>query len=426
MVRRRTVCQALAALAVAIPLSCGGCAQDEAKYSMVEQERVVKAPRPSTEATDAAEEQAEMRRAPLVSASHIARLGDIERRYQGIVAAGGWGRIPAKSEDGRNQLQDVERLVRARLAAEGYEISNASFEALVAALKRFQSDHGVRSTGYLDGRTIHALNVSAENRLTQIRKSVVRLRDAAGAITRHQQYILVNIPEFRLEVVEGPTVVARHRVIVGRAERPTPSLSASIRNINLHPTWHVPESIARQDLLPRISSDPGYLSREHFRVTGGRRGEAIDVSQVAVLTKETKLHFQQEPGPWNALGLIRLDMPNSHNVYLHDTPMKDLFKRHDRAFSAGCIRVEDVRQLAGWLLRDVPGWDSARFDSALNAGHPVDIPLPKPIPVLFVYATASASETGSAAFHGDIYGRDDGDVSNATAKSPNAGYGLSP
>jgi murein L,D-transpeptidase YcbB/YkuD len=169
----------------------------------------------------------------------------------------------------------------------------------------------------------------------------------------------------------------------------------------------VPESIARLDLIPRMKKEPDYLQKEHIRVLKNFKGEEIPIETIDWDAPETQNYkFQQDPGPWNALGLVRIDMPNEHNVYMHDTPMKQLFAQRGRAFSAGCVRVEGVFDLVAWLLRDLPGYDRAQIDVILNEGNPLDIPLPAPVPVHFVYTTAWAEPGGLIQFRPDLYGRD--------------------
>ena len=179
---------------------------------------------------------------------------------------------------------------------------------------------------------------------------MARIRDLNPSVTKSPRYVLVNIPAFQLEAVDGNQVARRHRVIVGRVERRSPSVAASIRNVNFFPYWNVPDSVAQLDLIPHVQKEPEYLEREHIRVLS--KGTEIGNNQVNWSTASAaELKFRQDPGPWNALGLIRFDMPNEHTVYMHDTPMKNLFSQRDRAMSAGCIRVEDVRDLAAWVLR---------------------------------------------------------------------------
>jgi murein L,D-transpeptidase YcbB/YkuD len=181
-----------------------------------------------------------------------------------------------------------------------------------------------------------------EERLAQLRLNLGRIRELMTA-RNEDRYILVNIPAFQLEAVERFEVQQRHRVIVGRTERPSPSVNATVKALNFFPYWRVPESVAHLDLVPRLRQEPDYLETEKIRVLNGIDGPEVDPGSVNWGSPEAmKLKFRQDPGPQNALGLVRIDMPNADNVYMHDTPMKTLFDQRSRAFSAGCVRVQAV------------------------------------------------------------------------------------
>ncbi len=215
------------------------------------------------------------------------------------------------------------------------------------------------------------------------------------------------MPAYQLEAVEGYEAVLRHRTIVGKPERQTPTVKATIRALNFFPYWRVPDSVASLDLIPRLQKEPEYLQKEQIRVLTGN-GQEIDPTSINWRAVEpTKIKFRQDPGPQNALGLVRIDMPNEHIVYMHDTPMKPLFNQRGRAFSAGCVRVQDVFQLVEWIARFEPGWDRpGRAEAIINGGQAVDVTLTRPIPVYFTYITAWAGADGTAVFCPDIYGRD--------------------
>ena len=157
-----------------------------------------------------------------------------------------------------------------------------------------------------------------------------------------------------------------------------------------------------------MSKEPEYLQKEQIRVlTGAFNGPEVDASSIDWTHADaTRIKFRQDPGPQNALGLVRLDMPNEHGVYMHDTPMKPLFGQRARAFSAGCVRVQDVFDLAAWVGRDEPGMDRKRIDEIISGGNAVDIVLKAPLPVYFAYITAWAEQNGRVEFRPDVYGRD--------------------
>jgi murein L,D-transpeptidase YcbB/YkuD len=344
----------------------------------------------------------------------IQATSDAIMRFEELARQGGWPRVPA----GRllRLGEDDERvpMLRKRLRASGdlrtrpssYE--SYTFDAdLEDAVRRFQISHGLRESGRVDHATFAALNVTAEERLAQLKLNLARLRE----LTRtppEERYILVNVPAFQLEAVERYEVKLRHRVIVGRVGRETPSVKATIRALNFFPYWRVPDSVARLDLIPRLQKEPDYLEKEKIRVFDGYNGPEINPVNVDwSLADPTKLKFRQDPGPQNALGLVRLDMSNEFGVYMHDTPMKNLFNQRGRAFSAGCVRVQEVFTLAEWIAKYEPGWEQpGHAQDILNGGQAVDVNLTRPVPVYFTYITAWAEANGEVQFRPDLYGRD--------------------
>jgi L,D-transpeptidase YcbB len=221
--------------------------------------------------------------------------------------------------------------------------------------------------------------------------------------------VLVNVAAFQLEAVERFQVQQRHRVIVGREGRETPSLRANIKALNFFPYWKVPDSVAQLDVIPRLRKEPDYILKEQIRVISGDfNGPELDPASIDWNQAEaSKIKFRQDPGPQNALGLVRIDMQNEHGVYMHDTPMKPLFQQRARPFSAGCVRVQDVFKLAEWLARYEQGWDQpGRVDAVLQQGQALDLTLSRPVPVYFTYITAWAEADGSVQFRPDIYKRD--------------------
>ncbi|MEZ5815794.1 MAG: L,D-transpeptidase family protein [Hyphomicrobiaceae bacterium] len=367
---------------------------------------------------------------PLRSEAMLKALDLAYGRYKAIAARGGWPIIPSSRMI--RPGDDDERIptVRKRLAATGELKDRGYFQGytfdgeLEAAVRHFQKRHGLAVSGRVDRGTIAAMNVPVQARLAQIKLNYDRL--AALIDNRNpleDRYILVNVPGFQLEAVEGGRVMQRHRVIAGRPGRETPVVKAAVRALNFFPYWRVPDSVAKLDVAPRLVKEPDYLAKEQIRVLNGSyvgpevSASLIDWSKFDPVT--TKL--RQDPGPQNALGLVRLDMPNEHGVYMHDTPMKPLFGRAQRAFSAGCVRVQDVFDLAAWVANGESGLDRRRVDEILSAGAPVDINLSRPVPVYFTYITAWADAEGHAEFRPDIYGRDGlSELSSDRERDPDA------
>lgn len=351
---------------------------------------------------------------PFRSDAMLAAYDDAIARYQKVASSGGWGTIP-----GTRMIRpgdDDERVphVRRRLVMGGDLRSQQSYQSyaydgeLEVAVRRFQERHGLRASGRVDQPTLQAMNIPVQARIAQLRLNQQRVRDLIGQ-RMEDKYVLVNVPGFQLEAVERQNVEQRHRVIAGKPERQTPSVKATIRALNFFPYWRVPDSVATLDLMPRLAKEPDYLAKEQIRVlTGSFNGPEIDPSNIDWRQADaTRIKFRQDPGPQNALGLVRLDMPNEHGVYMHDTPMKKLFEQRARGFSAGCVRVQDVFDLAAWIARDEPGgWTRERIDDVLAGGQAVDVTLTRPIPVYFAYITAWAEPNGRVEFRPDIYGRD--------------------
>src|SRR5690606_19099817 len=196
------------------------------------------------------------------------------------------------------------------------------------------------------------------------------------------------------------------------------------------PYWRVPDSVAKLDLIPRLIQEPEYLYEQKIRAFEGFGGPEVDTTAIDWrMVNPEKVKFRQEPGPQNALGLVRIDMPNEHIVYMHDTPMKSLFDQTGRAFSAGCVRVQEVFLLVEWIARYEPGWEQpGRVQEVIASGEAHDVKLTKPIPVFFTYLTAWAEADGRAEFRPDIYGRDGSRelVFERDPEAPSVPYALAP
>ena len=295
---------------------------------------------------------------PMRSDEMIAAMDEAIAKYQRIADNGGWPIIPP----GRmmREGEDDERvpLLRRRLQMSGDfsprtpVYNSTTFDSdLADAVRRYQRRNGLRPTGRVERSTYPALNMTVDQRIAQLRMNLGRVRELMQTPVE-ERYVLVNVPAFQLEAVAKYEVQQRHRVIVGRTERQTPSVKATIRALNFFPYWRVPDSIAHLDLIPRLLKEPEYLQNEKIRVLDPVGNRELDPQAVDWNSPEAqKLKFRQDPGPQNALGLVRIDMANEHGVYMHDTPMKPLFKQRSRAFSAGCVRVEGVFDLVDWLAR---------------------------------------------------------------------------
>ncbi|MEQ1717462.1 MAG: L,D-transpeptidase family protein, partial [Hyphomicrobium sp.] len=290
----------------------------------------------------------------------IDAMGAAMERYEKIVADGGWPVVPsgrmmrAGDDDPRVPALRKRLRISGDLAAKGQYYDNETFDAeLELALRRFQLRNGIRPTGRVEQSVYPVLNITAAERLDQLKLNYDRLRALMTGI--EDRYVLVNVPAFQLEAVEGHEVQLRHRVIAGRTERQTPDVRATIKALNFFPFWRVPDSVAMLDLVPRLQKEPEYIINETIRVYNGFNGPELDPRQIDWFAPQVvNYKFKQDPGDKNALGLVRLDMQNEHGVYMHDTPMKKLFDQRSRAFSAGCVRVQEVFQLAEWIAKYEP------------------------------------------------------------------------
>lgn len=331
------------------------------------------------------------------------------RRYEALAAAGGWAPIPPGEGLGPGSIDRRVKLVRARLIVTG-DLPRAAgtglkyLPAVEKGVKNFQRRHGLKATGRVYGSTLQALNIPVEQRLAQLKLNLKRARSIARQL-KGNRYVVVNIPAYELQAIQNGRVALYSRVIAGKASTPTPVLTAKIRALNFYPYWNVPSSIAARALVPMVMKDPGYLARERIRVYGGK-GE-VDTTRVAWSPgKGRSYRFRQDPGPFNALGVVRLDMPNKHTVYMHDTPLQRLFRYGLRPYSAGCVRVHRVLELSEWLTEGEAGWNGRRIRNVVASGKSETVTLRKAVPVHLVYMTAWGMADGSAQFRVDIYNKD--------------------
>jgi murein L,D-transpeptidase YcbB/YkuD len=322
-----------------------------------------------------------------------------------------------RPNDRGNQVAELRRHLTLTGDVRSQSRRARSYDSVLQeGVARFQMRHGLTVTGFVGSRTRHELNVPAQVRLHQLETNLIRLQDLMK-INKSKRYVLVNLPSYTLQAVEGGTLGLQSKVIVGKTDLQTPSLSVKIRELNFYPYWRVPDSIARRDLIPQIRKDPGYFSKLNFRLLPTWGAKPIPPEQIDWSSPDVfKRKFRQEPGPENALGVLRINMPNKDIVYLHDTPQKQLFDRNSRAFSAGCVRVERVLDLAGWLLKEKKDWSPMRVNVTVALGKSENVKLKKPVPVHFVYVTAWAGGNGIVHFRPDIYGRDGNNIQVAEAE----------
>ncbi|SFL25267.1 L,D-transpeptidase family protein [Methylobacterium pseudosasicola] len=337
-------------------------------------------------------------------------------RYAAFAEAGGWERLP----DDLIRLKPGERSpaipsLRHHLTLTGDLPADAPPSdrldpPLVSAIAAFQGRHGLPDSGILGRLTINALNVPAATRQRQLAASASRL--IGSKFPFGERYVVVNIPSANVEAVENGAVARRYVAVVGSPDKATPTVETRITDINFNPTWTVPASVVKNEIIPQMRKNPGYLARNHIRILGPT-GEVDPTKINWAGDKAVNYTLRQDSGFDNSLGQVRIDMPNRFAVYMHDTPAKSLFSAAVRFHSHGCVRVGQVKELVGWLLQGTDGpngpgtsWGPIEIETGIADGERRDIKLVKPVPVTFVYLTGYATPDGRAHFRDDIYNLD--------------------
>ena len=324
-----------------------------------------------------------------------AKLKERLPKYIDIAGKGGWPAITAdKKKYRRGDHGQAVAAIRKRLQITGELPGNDTLDvfddALETAVKTYQQDLGYTPSGIVTDTIIMEMNVSAPARIRQLLMNMQRMRWAPAE--PEGRLIIINIPEFVLHVWEGKGKAFDMPVVVGREGQHTTMFSGELNQVVFNPYWHVPRSIVRKDILPELAKNGNYLEENDMEVTGDRNGLPV---------------IRQRPGEKNALGRVKFLFPNSFNIYLHDTPMKELFKKDKRAYSHGCIRVSDPAKLAHYVLEGTSGWTPEKIDSALTKGDKEKyVKVKNPIPVLIVYYTSWVDEQDKLQFREDIYGHD--------------------
>jgi murein L,D-transpeptidase YcbB/YkuD len=341
------------------------------------------------------------------------------QRYRDIAAAGGWPVVPA----GRTlRVGDVDArtlTLRRRLASTGdYSARetahgtdaapSAAFDArLEAAVRAFQERHGLDPDGVVGPATFAALNVGVHERIDQIRLNLERGRWVFGKLA--PRFVVVNTASAQVFLVERDEPIWQARAIVGRHYRQTPTFRSELEYLVLNPTWTIPPTILREDIVPLAKKDPGYLAKMRIDVLTGD-GRVVDAGALdwkRLGPRNFPYVLEQRAGPNNLLGRVKFVFPNPFFVFLHDTPQKSLFDAAQRTFSSGCIRVEDPLELAELVLDD-PTWTRARLEAEVATGNTRSVHLKAPLPVLVLYWTASVDARGRVRFLPDAYERDAG------------------
>ena len=346
---------------------------------------------------------------PIFAPQTIQYVEEAIRDYQTIVSSGGWPVVPANKKLQLGVSSPAVKVLRERLMISGdlprrAGLSNQYDSYVDSAVRRFQARHGLPADGVLGRYSFAALNIPADIRLGQLQTNLVRLRSMSGFLGN--RYVMVNIPAAQIEAVEGGRVAQRHTAIVGRLSRQTPILNSKIHEFNLNPYWNAPVSIVKKDIIPLMQKDPQYLTDNKIRVFDRNKNE-LDPQQINWNSDEAvNYHFRQDPGRINAMGSVKINFPNPHAVYMHDTPQQSLFGKLLRFESSGCVRVQNVRDLLVWLAKDTPGWSRRSIESTIDSGERIDVKLAQAVPVYFTYISAWSTKDGVVNFRDDIYQRD--------------------
>lgn len=344
--------------------------------------------------------------------SQSERLQAELKRHRALADAGGWSKMPEgptirpQSNDPRLELLARRLAASGDLAKDDISLSSSAYnETLQDAVRRFQIRHGLEVDGLVGRATLRALNVSIEQRIDQIHVNLERARRLPYG--QSENLVLVNVPAFDAYVVRNGETIWTTKVIVGEAEDETPEFRSELEFVVFNPTWSVPHSIASEEMLPKIKQDPGFFTKGGYQLYDGDGNRVdpagVDWSGISIGSFPYKL--VQQPGPENQLGQIKFMFPNEYSVCMHDTPAKSLFAKAARAFSHGCLRVEDPLAFAEVILGS-EGWTREQIDSQVLTGETRTVVLSEPLPVYVLYWTAQVDDSGRIHFYDDIYGRD--------------------
>ncbi len=322
------------------------------------------------------------------------RLRDQLLKYYKIDKKGGWPKINLdnkayKKGDSADAVLTLKKRLSITGDYKGEDTSRIFTMQLESALKHAQQRFGLNTDGVLGAETAKELNVPVEDRIEQMLINMERLKWMPNESNGTR--LVANIPEFRLHVINGNQQQFSMKIVVGKSGHNTVIFTDSLEYVVFSPYWNVPQSIVEKEILPEMKKDKNYLQKNNMEQTGTRNGLPV---------------IRQKPGGDNALGRVKFIFPNNYHIYFHDTPAKSLFDQNDRAFSHGCIRLEQPQRLAEYLLRDDPNWPDSKIIDAMYSGNNTWVKLKNKIPVYIVYFTAWVTKDGTLNFRDDIYGHD--------------------
>ncbi|MCX7350635.1 MAG: L,D-transpeptidase family protein [Alphaproteobacteria bacterium] len=418
MLSRRAFNRNLFAMGSLLAMSAAAFAQEQVDTSTLATPAPAK-PRPAKKSKASSlatqtEIVAGQNQAPMLTINSVAAMEGAISMYEEIVTGGGWEDLAERSLK-KGAKGDAVIALRQRLIRENYlsfdSLSSDSSpdydQEMVDAVKAFQINHGILPSGMVAEKTLAELNVPADTRLGMLRENLSRVQAYAQDLTG-QYAILVNIPATQLETVEDGHVYSRHNIVVGKLERPSPTLASKVSDINFNPYWKIPASIVEKDIVPKYMADPSYLQMMNIRVFDGVEGPEIDPALIDwTTTPPDRYFFRQEPGPHNSLGAVKINFPNKFMVYMHDTPHRELFGRNVRFESSGCVRIDQVQTVVKWILdRTQAPLDETSYQALTTSTEQYEQPIENGPDVRWMYLTAWATDDGRVNFRPDVYGLD--------------------
>jgi murein L,D-transpeptidase YcbB/YkuD len=330
--------------------------------------------------------------------------------YRKIQAEGGWPQVVTGETLKPGMVTPRVRTIGQRLYVSGDMLTSIKSDLyddeVKAGVMRFQQRHGLEVNGLVDKVTLETMNIPIEARIDQLRVNLDRARWVLHDLP--QDFVVVDIAGFNVRYIRSGQEVWKTRAIVGKTYRKTPVFRSHIRYIIFNPTWTVPPTILRKDILPKIKQDSEYLQKKNMLVLNqqGKQIDPVTIDWSQYPGKSFPYLIRQQPGPKNALGRVKFMFPNKHIVYLHDTPSKSGFKRAERALSSGCIRIQNPLHFAELLLADKPGWSRAKVNAVVKSREPTHVNLARPLTVMLLYWTAEVDSENRVIFKQDIYDRD--------------------